>query len=510
MSAESFRALFNNPAFANFYKQEITGTRTDNTSILGTGRSDSKNFVKKSVGDFILSKEQLTEIFGSAIAAKMLSQVKTDLNFSEIAVYRKLAGQEQIVFPDVKFDSTNKTVSKVLDNIGKNIGDNNVIGKLENYFLKNPQDIGHIFGFTNALLIRTKEQARKNLSIAAQSKLASANNIGDPVGIKEAQSFLTDTIEQLNALDSFIDSMVDVLEEYDMTSSPIKGLDLPVNAKYRKTATNWAFTWESSAEQQKTGSKLSTVLGNITQTKIGGKGVRGLFASLALKPAEAVVKKLLKDFIQEFVDKGISSPNTSSLNLLQQRSSPRFIDLIEANLKEALGVKNPYKKEYTGDVALKSIPLARVTTPNIKKSIAEVKKSKAKLAKVRSTTEKELGRLKNIKINTRTTNIIKLQNLINQGLAKQIQENMGTGSSRKVLNYRTGRLAESAKVERMSESRAGMITAFYSYMRNPYGTFAEGGRQEFPTSRNPKLLISQSIRQLAGSQVANRMRAVLV
>jgi hypothetical protein len=62
----------------------------------------------------------------------------------------------------------------------------------------------------------------------------------------------------------------------------------------------------------------------------------------------------------------------------------------------------------------------------------------------------------------------------------------------------------------MSESRQGMITAFYSYMRNPYGTFAEGGAQEFPASRNPKLLIAQSIRQQAGTQVANRMRAVLV
>lgn len=109
-----------------------------------------------------------------------------------------------------------------------------------------------------------------------------------------------------------------------------------------------------------------------------------------------------------------------------------------------------------------------------------------------------------------TTNLTSLQNLINQNLAKQIQSNMGTGSSTRVLNYRTGRFAESANVEYMSESRQGMITAFYSYMRNPYGTFAEGGAQEFPTSRNPKLLIAQSIRQLAGAQVANRMRAVLV
>jgi hypothetical protein len=87
---------------------------------------------------------------------------------------------------------------------------------------------------------------------------------------------------------------------------------------------------------------------------------------------------------------------------------------------------------------------------------------------------------------------------------------MGTGSRRDILNLRTGRFAESAKVERMTQSREGMITAFYSYMRNPYGTFSDGGRQESPKSRDPKLLISKSIRQIAELQVRNRLRAVLV
>jgi len=103
-----------------------------------------------------------------------------------------------------------------------------------------------------------------------------------------------------------------------------------------------------------------------------------------------------------------------------------------------------------------------------------------------------------------------LQQLINSLLAKTIKENMGTGSRRDILNLRTGRFAESAKVERLSQSREGMITAFYNYMRNPYGTFSDGGRQESPKSRDPKLLISKSIRQIAELQVRNRLRAVLV
>ncbi len=101
-----------------------------------------------------------------------------------------------------------------------------------------------------------------------------------------------------------------------------------------------------------------------------------------------------------------------------------------------------------------------------------------------------------------------LQNLINQHLQSAISANMGDGDSRNVLNYRTGRLASSAKVEYMSESRAGMITAFYSYMKNPYATFSDGGKQQYPKSRDPKLLISKSIREIAAQQVGNRLRAV--
>jgi hypothetical protein len=87
---------------------------------------------------------------------------------------------------------------------------------------------------------------------------------------------------------------------------------------------------------------------------------------------------------------------------------------------------------------------------------------------------------------------------------------MGDGSRKNILNYRTGRFAASAKVERLTQSREGMVTAFYNYMRNPYGTFSDGGRQEIPKSRDPKLLISKSIKEIAETIVGNRMRAILI
>lgn len=103
-----------------------------------------------------------------------------------------------------------------------------------------------------------------------------------------------------------------------------------------------------------------------------------------------------------------------------------------------------------------------------------------------------------------------LQAILDANLVRQIKQNMGDGSRRDVLNLQTGRFAESVKVERLSQSREGMITAFYSYMKNPYATFSRGGQQERPYTRDPKLLIAKSIREIASQQVANRLRAVNV
>jgi hypothetical protein len=121
------------------------------------------------------------------------------------------------------------------------------------------------------------------------------------------------------------------------------------------------------------------------------------------------------------------------------------------------------------------------------------------------------GGSKGIPIYTPTSvapNIANLRDLINSQLQDVISANMGDGRSKNVLNYKTGRLASSARVESLSVSRQGMITAFYSYMKNPYATFSDGGKQSIPKSRDPKLLISRSIREIAKQAAIDKMRAV--
>lgn len=131
------------------------------------------------------------------------------------------------------------------------------------------------------------------------------------------------------------------------------------------------------------------------------------------------------------------------------------------------------------------------------------------IKKIANPTSKATAPVRN-SVKVRSFSLINLQNLINENLQSVISANMGNGEQRNILNYRTGRLAASAKVERVSQSRAGMITAFYSYMKNPYQTFEPGFAQGSPQTRDPKLLIAKSIREIAAIKVGNRLRAVSV
>ena len=106
-------------------------------------------------------------------------------------------------------------------------------------------------------------------------------------------------------------------------------------------------------------------------------------------------------------------------------------------------------------------------------------------------------------------NLTNLTSLLNFHLHDIVAANMGEGNRKDILNYRTGRFATSTKVERVTQSRDGMISAFYTYMKNPYGTFSTDGKQQFPRTRDPKLLISKSIREIGTKLGIERMRAVL-
>lgn len=168
--------------------------------------------------------------------------------------------------------------------------------------------------------------------------------------------------------------------------------------------------------------------------------------------------------------------------------------------------------EYIAEVMVSTISGNTIQKYESTSSISE--KTPFNITKVSIDTKVNSQKLKQVKLPSlrtvkgRFTSLASLQLLLNSALRLQIQRNMGNGNRKDVLNYRTGRFAESAKVERLSQSREGMITAFYSYMKYPYQTFEPGFRQGSPKSRDPKLLISKSVREIAAIMVGNRLRAI--
>jgi hypothetical protein len=115
------------------------------------------------------------------------------------------------------------------------------------------------------------------------------------------------------------------------------------------------------------------------------------------------------------------------------------------------------------------------------------------------------------KSKTTSTNLRKLIDLINRKFHDKIRENMGKGRSKKILNYRTGRFAKSAKLQELLPSREkNAINATVRYMRKPYGVFEPGASHLALPGRNPARIFGRSIRQILQEEKIAKLRRVKV
>jgi len=114
----------------------------------------------------------------------------------------------------------------------------------------------------------------------------------------------------------------------------------------------------------------------------------------------------------------------------------------------------------------------------------------AKLAKATSASfvkRSQSGKKKN-----QGVTVNKLKYLVNRSLGAEIRRNMG----RPALINRTGTFSNSAELVNLRETPAG-YTGEYTYQMDPYQTFENEGRKQWPTGYNPKPLIAKSIRNVA-------------
>jgi hypothetical protein len=440
--------------------------------------------------DFLITAKDVSNIFksitGSAHTEDVQAMLQKLADNSGIdgtkGSLQKIAGQNAVLYKGIGFDTITEVLNRAFtsdeieyylyeqtelhkDRLKQELKDDPTLSKAE--YRREWQKIDSMPNFS----IGTFFDKGHVVSVATNLSKSFRNEI-------QKSSALADNIKQnlLHALDVYIKRLEeDDLQSANLSKEIYQSID---NIDYTKSVDKYLVEMQFSILNRSSG-----------------------------RASKAIIEELRKVFTPDSkeIEKVVNNSSTGMM-LLESKSSPRFIDLIAINIVSILSTGKENKKVYKGKITkpiVKKLPVELKVNSNkkliqdAKKLKSQIKANKPKVEKVKATADANLS-------------LLSLQNLINQQLQDVVSANMGDGNSRNVLNYRTGRLASSAKVEYMSESRAGMITAFYSYMKNPYATFSDGGKQSSPRSRDPKLLISKSIREIAATQVGNRLRAVNV
>lgn len=88
--------------------------------------------------------------------------------------------------------------------------------------------------------------------------------------------------------------------------------------------------------------------------------------------------------------------------------------------------------------------------------------------------------------------LLSVKRAINKRLPEEVRRNMG----RPALRFQTGRFARSTMIESITPAARTLLVK-YTYRLNPYETFENNGKKQWPSGYNPKPLISKSIRNLA-------------
>jgi hypothetical protein len=362
------------------------------------------------------------------------------------------SGIPAIYFPHIGFDSITNLVNNIM---------NIPTGELAKYFEK-----GHIIGLTTELLQETVDRI---------SDIDTTGSFG--------KSFLIDKLEKVVQYYKRLDSQSANIQPYQNIS--IYGKFIKRASNRKKGEAKYLVELQPKTVNQGSAKEVQATIG----------AIRKLFTTANIP--EKQILKLIDDLKSK-----VSDPLFIQ-DLLQMQSSPSLLKMMEEAIVSTLEGKD-YVKQYTGS----NVFIAAKQVPRV--DVSELKKYAKKQAEQATRAKNALKNVKKKKAPTAPLSLLSLTNLLNSKLHDQIRRNMGTGNSRNTLNYRTGRFANSVRVERITQSREGMITAFYSYMKYPYATFSDGGIQQVPRSRDPKLLISKSIREIAQTMVTNKLRAVNV
>lgn len=413
-------------------------------------------------------------------------------------------------------------------------------------------DAGHILGLFNIRLLRLFGIQNKEIDIQYDQttlipKVKVKLNINSRLQglegkerkeqtkyLKKLSNLYTGIFQQLNNIDVLTSAFIDSNEGIQTSVSIIKQNFTAVGSQNitepAETKATIQISWlnrEAGNRLAYAGKKLTELIDELTNPNATPESLKkatskffGSFATLDRYVNRTINRITADSTIKKVDDAVLEAFRVNSGEMTQAILRSKGSDDVPTSLVKsikALFENTTYNPNPTvlNNVKLKPVKSAVnrpkkkvVKTPVIQEASKAVQKA---IAKATRSVNLQISRAQDQARKTKTgKSLANLQSILNGRLFDQIRKNMGTGNRRDVLNFQTGRFAESATIQRMSQSREGMITAFYTYMKNPYATFSRGGVQERPFTRDPKTLISKSIRELAAPLVANRMRAVLV
>jgi len=396
--------------------------------------------------------------------------------------FTKVAGSNAILFESIGFDTISKRLVKIFDEDVK----------VQDRYKKAEEDYynAEIAELNKDKSLKGKAKQTEIDKIAKEAKRRGSFggffNKGHVVGVAtnlvkhfKDEIAATDKLaeSQRNVLIQVLDKYIDKLQKDDLASANLPdAINQELYASYIKSSDKY-----------------------LVEIQYGSENIEAGRASIPFVTELRKLFSVSETDLQSMIDK---SPALGE-SLLTTKGSPSYAELLAQELANMMAGKNVTKQVYQVKDVLIGKKSTKIQKP--KKNTKKIQELKALKSKVRAV-KKDPKQF--VEATKPTYSLANLLILLQDNIQNVVSANMGMGNEVGILNYRTGRFAASVEVASLSESRQGMITAFYRYMNNPYATFSTGGRQENPKSRDPKLLIAKSIRELAATVVGNRLRAV--
>ena len=212
----------------------------------------------------------------------------------------------------------------------------------------------------------------------------------------------------------------------------------------------------------------------------------------------------VKDIIRDILSNKFTGSNSQAMEVANQKGSDSPMDMIGTMIvntptKRKMYGKGKAKNNTKYKKAPKSVnktnKASRTTEVPTERAIVYAAGITPDIARQlpkgpgRPSTEKGKG---DADFAIAAAGLLSVKRAINKRLPEEVRRNMG----RPALRYQTGRFARSTMIESITPAARTLLVR-YTYRLNPYETFENNGRKQWPSGYNPKPLISKSIRNLA-------------